>query len=267
MGYLPNNNNSLVGDLAFVLTLLILVANVRVTATVLTPEAVLTPETEMGAGPGTKERSVVATGMGRRIVTTSIAFIRVGVEDQQPTAIGVQRSVANKTTKLLAYLRGPEAAASKLQTTGISLQPQMDYAKKPPAVKGYEATNTVSFEVPIVTSGQVLDKAVRTGATRIIGVEFRATKEVSQDARLDAVEDAVEHATAEATAAARAAGIELGKATKIQIDDTFHQVGVEQDQLMTAKNHLRTAETTPSTPVVPQDQVIEARVTVTFHAN
>lgn len=209
------------------------------------------------------ESTLIATGIGRRTVTTSIADIRLGVEDRKPTPIEVQESVANKSSVLLAYLNATETAVDNLQTTGIALQPELDYSKSPANITGYTASNTVSFEVPISRSGNVLDTAVNRGATRIIRVEFRATPSINQDARLDAIEDAVEHATVEARAAARAAGMLIGKVTHLRIDDTFYQAGIEQDHAK-GRIHLMAAESAPSTPIIPQDQVIEARVTITF---
>jgi len=252
MAYLPYN--SLVGDLAVVITLLILVASVQATV-----------GTESGAEISFNKRNVIATGIGRRTVTTSIASIRISVEDHKSTAIEAQRSVANKTTKLLAYLNATETGVDNLQTTGIALSPQLDYSKSPANITGYDAKNTVSFEVPILRSGNVLDSSVKSGATRIIGVDFRATSKVSRDARLNAIEDAVENATAEARAAARAAGLKIDKAIHIRMDDTFHQVTIEQDHIV-GRNHLKSSESAPSTPIVPQQQVIEARATVTFLA-
>lgn len=247
------SHRSILRDLPFVLTLLILAAHLSAST---------------GTGIGPKEHTIIATGVGRRIVTTSIALVRLAVEDRKRTAVAVQASVAAKTSTLIAYLNSSTEKSiyivDKLQTSGIALRPELDYTQSPANTTGYTASNTVSFEVPISRSGEVLDTAVKSGATRIISVEFRAMPNVSQDARLDAIEDAVERAQAEARAAARAAYLALGTMAHIRIDDTFYQVGVEHDQSQDQSHFIAVSESAPSTPIIGKDQVIEARVTVTF---
>lgn len=211
-----------------------------------------------------EDGKIIATGVGRRAVEPTIVSIRLKVEDRLPTAAQVQASVAEKCSTLLSYLRADEAV-TKLETSGVYLAPQFDYGCSPPVVTGYTANNNVSFELPVARTGAILSGAITNGATAITRVSFKATEEVAQQARLDAVKDAVRKASAEASAAAQAAELAIEKTSTVRVDDSFSQGTVVRSEPMTFGAPARNNKMAPAhIPVMPAEQVICARVTVTF---
>jgi len=213
-----------------------------------------------------EENKIIATGVGRRAVEPTISSVRLRVEDRLPTAAEVQSSVAQKCDTLLAYLRSHESV-TKLHTSGVYLAPQFQYNARPPVVIGYTANNTISFELPVEHTGAIVSGVMTNGATAICGVSFKASEEVQQQARLDAVKLAVKKASAEAHAAAQAAELDIEKTSIVRIDDSFNQGTISRGEFMassfapTARNCKAQA---PQIPVMPSEQIITARVTVTF---
>lgn len=212
------------------------------------------------------ESKIVVTGYGKKSVTTSVAVISLSIEDTKPIAAQVQASVAAKSNALLAYLNVSvlSGVITELQTTGISLRPEYNYSSSPRSVTGYSGSNTVQFTTNISSAGAILDGSVRNGATRIESVQFKATKKVQEDARSDAVETAVENALNEAKSATRPLYLVLGTAINIQ---------VENEDASTSFPTPYTASLMPetvsdsATQVLPQIQIITAKVIVTFSAH
>ncbi len=206
--------------------------------------------------------TVVTTGEGRRSIRTTIARIRAGVSSRGENATSVHAKVRDATARLVRYLNSSKMVTN-LETTGISLSPVMNYSVSVPEVMGYSGANSVSFEVSVSSAGAILDGAVVAGATRILGVEFKATPRVAAQARDNAVEHAVARARAEARAAARAAGRPIGNITSILINDQYHEEPIQANFLQVDGNPL--TNDAASTTVLPKELVIRARVTVTFN--
>lgn len=163
--------------------------------------------------------TISAKGVGRRSFPTSIAIVRLSVEADRQTAREAQLLVASKSANLISFLK--MSNVDKLQTTGVSLSARMNYDATPVTLVGYSGSNSVSFEVPISRAGALLDGAVRFNASKIGGVSFKATKEVSGAARRQALVDATKAARAEAKEVAAALGVGLGAAKEIKISENL----------------------------------------------
>ena len=70
-------------------------------------------------------------------------------------------------------------------------------------------------------AGAIVDGAVRNGATSIDDVSFKATPAATATARRQALADAMKSAEMEARDAAAAAKRSLGRASVINIEDSF----------------------------------------------
>lgn len=204
-------------------------------------------------GCAASKRTVVVTGTGSVGVMTTIAVIRLGVEAEGATAGVVQAKLATDANRLVKFLQS-QPGVTKLQTTGISLNEQRNFRTTPPTSLGFRGSNTVSFETAVTDAGKLLDAAVKNGATTISGVAFKATDTVLEKAREEAIRLGVANAKREAGIAAMAAGRRLGAAKTITINDGF----------TAAPRFARFAADASSSPVLPQEQQVTARVTIEF---
>lgn len=200
---------------------------------------------------------ITTTGVGRRSVKTTIAVLRMGVEENGETARMVQDNLARNAARLVRFLR--KQKVQRLQTRGVSLFATFDYRRSPPRPTGFRGSNVVSFEIPISRAGVVLDGAVRNGAKRINRISFRAPSPVIQRARKSALVDAVRTSRSEAHAVASATGTTLGRAINIRITDSF-----SPRPIMARTNVLTRRSGAQRSPVIGGDQTVDARVTIIY---
>ncbi len=123
-----------------------------------------------------------------------IATLSTGVVTQATDANAAMRDNAQRMDRVMAALRAAGIAERDIQTSGINLNPQYKYVDgAPPAITGYQASNTVNVKVrDLARLGKVLDALVAQGANQINGPSFGIDKpeEALQEARIAAVRKA-----------------------------------------------------------------------------
>lgn len=157
--------------------------------------------------------SVSAQAEARR--APDVATVSAGVVTQAADANAAMRANAEQMQKVMAAIRTAGIAERDVQTSGINLNPQYRYAdNQPPAITGYQASNTVNLKVrDLGKLGKVLDALVASGANQVNGPGF----EIDQP---DAVQDearraALEKAQARATMYAKALGLRVRRIVSI----------------------------------------------------
>ena len=157
--------------------------------------------------------SVAAEAESRRV--PDVATISAGVVTQAADANAAMRDNATQMDKAMAAIRAAGVAARDVQTAGISVQPQYRYAEnQPPAITGYQASNTVNLKVrDIGKLGKVLDALVASGANQVNGPAFEVDK---PDAAYDEARIAALHkAEARAKTYADAMGLRVRRVVSI----------------------------------------------------
>ncbi|MBW4465452.1 MAG: SIMPL domain-containing protein [Pegethrix bostrychoides GSE-TBD4-15B] len=201
-------------------------------------------------------RTLTVRGAGKASVATTLTQVQLGVEVQGKTASEVQQQTAERSAAVVEFLRGRNV--DKLQTTGISLNPQYDYANNRQQIIGYTASNSVSFRVPTEQAGDLLDQAVQAGATRIDSVSFVAEDAATEAARQQAIQQAVQNAQAQAQAVLSSLGLQQQEIVSIQVD------GASAPPPMFARREALMADSAapPASPVVGGEQEVQASVTL-----
>ena len=164
---------------------------------------------------------VTATGKTTR--TPDLATIDAGVVTQAATAAAALGDNSARMAKVLAALKKAGVESRDIATSTVRLNPQYRYAEnQPPAITGYQATNTVTVKFhDIAKSGSILDALVAEGANQIDGPNLSLE---NPDAALDeARTDAVARARARAELYARAAGMSVSRI--ISIDENGENAG------------------------------------------
>ncbi|WP_310152966.1 SIMPL domain-containing protein [Luteimonas sp. 3794] len=127
-----------------------------------------------------------------------IATLSTGVVTQAGDANATMRANAEQMATLIAAIKAAGIADRDVQTSGINLSPQYRYAEnQPPAITGYQASNTVNLKVrDIGKLGQVLDALVSSGANQINGPTFEIedAEGVQDLARAEALKKAQQRA-------------------------------------------------------------------------
>lgn len=204
-------------------------------------------------------RTLTVTGRGTEFVETTLAQVRLGVEAQGKTAKEVQQEVARRSNSVVSLLRSRNV--EKLETTGISLNPNYRYDNGVQTLTGYIGSNTVSFRVETQRAGDVIDDAVKAGASRIDGVSFIATDSAISSAQKVALREATQDAQDQADAVLNALGFTRKDVVNIQVNGAFTPPPPPRPFNNLAKADVAQASAPPS-PVIGGEQQVEASVTL-----
>ncbi|WP_430013339.1 SIMPL domain-containing protein [Microcystis ichthyoblabe FBCC-A1114] len=199
-------------------------------------------------------RTITVTGEGIENIATSQAIVRLGVEVQGKEAGKVQQETANRSDAVVKFLRSRQV--EKLETTGISLQPNYDFSNNQRRLIGYIGANLISFQIDIAQAGSLIDEAVKVGATRIDGVSFTAGESAIAAAQRTALIKATEQAREQATIVLQALGLVPKETVSIQVGNTGNPVPIARSEAV-----FRSADAA-SSPVIGGEQTLRAAVTL-----
>ena len=156
---------------------------------------------------------LTVTGEGTIPAAPDMATVMLGVTSQADTAGAALAENSSQVAAILARLTAAGIQARDIQTSGLSLNPQFDYAKSDsgqlPDILGYVVTNAVTVQVrDLPKLGTLLDQVVQGGANTLNGLTFGLSDPApSLDAaRKKAVADARRKAELYATAAGASLG-------------------------------------------------------------
>lgn len=201
-------------------------------------------------------RTLTVSGKGDIAIPTTMTLVRLGVEIQGKTAQEVQQQVAKRSQAVVELLKSRKV--DKLETTGISLNPNYSYKDGKQSINGYSGTNIVSFRINTEKSGTLLDDAIKAGATRIDGVSFIASDEAIAKAQQQAIQKASEAAKKQADAALSAFNLKQREVVSIQIN----AANPPQPRDYPSPGTMNRVSQSADTPVVPGEQKVEQSVTL-----
>lgn len=202
-----------------------------------------------------QSRTLTVTGRGVENIQTTLAQVRLGVEAQGKTAQTVQQEIARRSSAIVTLLRSRNV--EKLETTGISLNPNYNFANGKQQLIGYIGSNIVSFRIPTERAGTLLDEAVNAGATRIDSLSFVASDQAIDTAQKQALRKATQDAQAQGRAVLEALNLTPGAILSIQINEA--NMPPPRPLLL---NRAEVAQADASTPVIGGEQQVEASVTL-----
>ncbi|MBV6623106.1 MAG: SIMPL domain-containing protein [Rivularia sp. (in: Bacteria)] len=201
-------------------------------------------------------RTLTVTGRGTQTIPTSLSKVSLGVQVQGKAANIVQQEAARKSNAVVALLKSRNV--DKLETTGIRLNPIYSYKDNVRKIKGYEATNIVSFQVSTDKAGKLLDETIKAGATRINSIRFVATEEEITQARQEALREATQDARKQANAVFSSLGFTAKEIVNIKVDNASMPKPVMYRRSVPT---AAIAEAAP-TPVIGGEQEVGASVTL-----
>jgi uncharacterized protein len=218
----------------------------------------------VGIAPGSSQerkpsRTITASGKGIVTIPTTISQIRLAIEVTAKTPSKAQQDAAKRSTRVVDFLKTQQV--EKLQTTGINLNPTYNYPPNSnPQLTGYTATNSISFHVTTDRAGAILDAAVKSGATRIDGVNFVASERAIATAQLQALKQATQDAERQADTVLQTLNLKRREVIGVQINSASTPVPMPMPMQARANAMATSADST--TPVVGGEQQVEAIVTL-----
>lgn len=163
---------------------------------------------------------ITVTGTGRVTTAPDMATVSLGVTSRSATAADAMATMSTHLATVLENLKTAGIAPKDLQTSGLSLNPNVDYGRSgtdPAKIDGYTASSTVTVRVRALDAlGTTLDAAVKDGVNTLNGISFGLIDPAPQtdEARRRAVADARHRAELYA----EAAGVTLGAILDISED-------------------------------------------------
>ena len=189
-----------------------------------------------------------------------VATVSAGVVTQAADANAAMRDNAARMDAVMKAIRAAGIAERDIQTSGINLNPQYRYIEnQPPAITGYQASNTVSLKVrDIAKLGGVLDALVASGANQVNGPAFEIDKpEVVYD---EARREALAKAQARAKMYADALGVRVRRIVSIDEGGGFRPP-VPMPMMAMARAEKSVAY---DTAVSPGETTLAANLSVVF---
>lgn len=158
------------------------------------------------AAPGPGPAVISVSGQGRADVAPDMAVVNIGIVTTGKTAQLAQAENAKIASDVTAAL-GQLGIFSKDIQTHYTMSPvyeKGDYRK----AAGYRASNTVTVTVnDVAKTGQVIDTALKSGATDVNGLSFGLKD--ARSVRNTALQMAVQDARSKADAIAAALGVKI----------------------------------------------------------
>jgi len=213
--------------------------------------------TAQSSQPSTDGTLLTVSAEARATRVPDVATLSGGVVTQATEANAALRANADQMTKVMAAIKAAGIAERDVQTTGISIYPQYRYAEnQPPAITGYQASNTVSVKVRDVSRlGKVLDALVASGANQIGGPSFEIDEpEAAYD---EARRNALKKAQDRAEMYAKTLGLRVRRIYSINEGGGYMPPSPMPMMKMAA---METADT----PVSPGETSLTANLTVVF---
>jgi hypothetical protein len=198
-----------------------------------------------------------------RIPNTAVD-VSVGVTATGKSLPEVQRTLANKSNALLAYLRAQKV--DRLITTSVSFSPQTRYDKSgPDKTVGYDGNEQVSFRTTPDKAPDLLTGVLSNGANNIDSTTFTPTEQEIADARRKLAEEATRTAIAQAESIAAAAGIKVAAIRNISVDNSaFEPIRVRAAGVMFADKQIIPGP--PPMNTASGDQQLSVQVNITAAA-
>nr|WP_221364177.1 SIMPL domain-containing protein [Sphingomonas jinjuensis] len=236
-------------------------AFIGVAAAIAVPSAVAAQQT----APTTVEPLIPAASTvldisaeGKATRPADLATIRAGVVSQGTSAGAALSDNAARMARVLAALKRAGIAPRDIATADVSLSPQYRYTDgQPPAITGYQATNSVAVKFrDVAKAGPILDALVAQGANQIDGPSLSVAE---PDAALDEARgDALKRARARADLYARAAGLRVARI--VSINETGQDAGGPNPPVLYARAMAADARTA----IQPGEKDITVTLAVRF---
>lgn len=211
------------------------------------------------AGPARHDGTLLSvSAQAESTRVPDVASLSAGVVTRADDANAALRANAGQMARVMQAIRAAGVAERDIRTTGISVNPDYRYTEnQPPAITGYQASNTVSLKVrDIGKLGDVLDALVASGANQVNGPSFEIDQpEAAYD---EARRAALERAQARAEMYAKTLGLRVRRVASISEGGGF------QPPMPMMKAMAMDSGSRIQSPVSPGESTLSVSLDVVF---
>ncbi|MGB3557356.1 MAG: SIMPL domain-containing protein [Geitlerinemataceae cyanobacterium] len=200
---------------------------------------------------------LTVTGKGTVKIPATLVQVSLGMDIQGQTAQEAQQEVVKRSEALVTLLRSSNV--EQLQTTRINLNPIYIKVNNNTQITGYTASSFASFRLVSDRVGNLLDRAVATGANRIDSLGLVATDEAIDTARQQALQSATQDAQKQADAVLTSLNLTRRQIVSIQVNPSTSP----SQPINFAESSMQAfAKDTANTVLVGGEQQVQAFVTL-----
>jgi uncharacterized protein YggE len=212
------------------------------------------------AGSGAPARTLSVNGIGEVYLTPDIAYISIGVHNEEESASRAVQANNAKTQSVINALKNVGVDEKDIRTSNFSIWPNSQYGPdgQQQGVT-YMVDNSVFVTVrDLQNLGELLDSVVQSGANSINSIQFDVEDktEAIKQARAVAVADA----QVQAAELADAASLKLGEVQSIG----FYDAAPVASLYSPGKGGGGAAEAAASVPIQPGQLSLAVTVSVTY---
>ncbi|MHB8842720.1 MAG: SIMPL domain-containing protein [Candidatus Aquicultor sp.] len=214
---------------------------------------------------GDFKNSVTVSGEGKLYAPSDEASLTFAVHTVRNTATRAMSNNSTAMSNVINALHSRGLTDDEVKTGNISLYPQQDWHEgRAPKIISYTAENRVIVRTKKLDKlGGIIDAGTNAGATEVSELRFQLSED--SKVRQDALKSAVRNARAKAEALAKEAGVGIGKAIIISEGlQPGQPIPYGNDLLMRGLPENAKAM---APPVMPQDILVTANVSVSFEMN
>lgn len=193
------------------------------------------------------------TGTATVTAVPDTVTINIGVVTEDENLQKTQKDNAEISNRVINTLTSFNIPKENIRTFNYSIEPKYEFKDGEQIFKGYTVSNILSVKTnDIKNLGAIIDKATASGANRINSIAF--SLEDNSIYYNQALNSAVKNAVSKA--------VSIARTLRVQINET--PVKVTEENIPTAFGEPSIMKAVLTTPVMPGQITITARVTALF---
>lgn len=203
-----------------------------------------------------KERKLHVNGSSRLSVQPDIATIHIGVISENADLQLAEQQNTQTVQEILSAFKQIGLNNHQIHSSHFNVHPISGHNDNPPQVSGYRVTNEIRVTTNKIDQiGTIISLAIQHGANNINGLTFGLKNEQKwyEKALNNAVVDAISKAQSIATV------------LNVTIDSTPRKITEESRQPQPFMQTYSVQSIAATTPIHPDEVVIEANVKVVFY--
>ncbi|MGK5594044.1 MAG: SIMPL domain-containing protein [Parachlamydiaceae bacterium] len=193
-------------------------------------------------------------GIGKMMLKTNIADIKMGIEVEGKTTKQVENELASLLENLVSRLQKEQL--DKLETGALEVYPEYTQSS-PPEIKSYRGRVLINFTVVTADAGKVISHAFDGGANLLSQVRLRPSDENLAAAREQTLKEAAKHAMSEADIILKALDLKLKEIDAVTIFPAESMVPFYRQEMA-----LSSAKRTSEITVLEGEQSIQSQIEI-----
>lgn len=177
-----------------------------------------------------EKKTITVNAQGVVTVAPDVAYIRLSIMEQMPTAKEASDAVNLKMQDIFKVMEEMGVEKQDLKTLNFNLYPEYDYQSSPPSMYAYRAENRIEIKVhDMAKVGDLLAAALDAGANNVESVTYDLMDKT--EAYGEALSLAVQAAQNKAGIMAEASSVKIDPVPRVLAESRNASYGIYNDYM------------------------------------